>query len=113
MECTHPGKVHVAIKQLLDTRLHFARGLVRKGHRQNAVGFYAMLRHKVCNLVGNATSLSRTGPRQNKHRTINLLRSSGLLRVQFTIQNNIIYNVCHQKLLQHKQTKKQQGRSCG
>ena len=84
MERAHPRKIHIAVEQFLDTRFHFARSLVRKRHRQNAVCLDTVFRHKMSNLIGNATSLSRTGTRQDKHRAINLFSGSRLLRIQFS-----------------------------
>ena len=58
MERAHPRERLSAIQKFLDTVLHFAGGLVRKGHRQYAIGVNLVVRYQVGNLVSNATRLS-------------------------------------------------------
>ena len=85
VERAHPRERLAAIQKLLDTVLHFAGSLVRKGHRKHAIGVNPVVRNQVSNLVSNAARLSRTCTGQNQHRAVDFLRGSGLFRVQLFI----------------------------
>ena len=85
MERTHPHERQSIIQKFLNAVLHFASGLVRKRHRQNAIRFHIVMRNEVGNFISNAASLSRTGSSKDQHRAVNLLCSRRLFRVQLTI----------------------------
>ena len=99
MERSHPVKAQARIQEFLDTLVHLAGSLVRERHRKDPARLHFVKRHQMGNLVGNCPRLSRTGTSQNKHRAVNLLCGSRLLRIEFPIQHTRINHTCHQKLL--------------
>lgn len=99
MESSHPAEAHPAIQKLVNTFLHFASGLIGKGHRQNTIGLHIVGRNEMGYLIGNATGFSRTSTSENQHGSLDFLGCSSLFRIQFPVQHTIVHNICHLPLL--------------
>ena len=69
-------------EQLLDTRTHFARRLICKGHGQNIVRCNPLFPNKMSDANRDHTGLARTGTRENKQRPVGRQYGLFLLRIE-------------------------------
>src|SRR6185436_15725659 len=77
-----PHLAAIDVKQCLDARPHFLRGLVRERDGKNAIGCRSSCADEMRDPVRDHTRLARTGAREDEKRTLSLQNSSLLFRIE-------------------------------